>query len=272
MSEIYHFTDSFFVSLLKKNNLNVKNLLSYSQGELVSKPGKREVRILTLTENDETCKYFLKLAKFEGFKKLFRNIRKKQGLHTSLYKEYQNLNLHKRLNIPVMEIAGFIESFRFGIPVLGVLILKEVKGQEFYKAFLEANNCQKKQLMCSFGKFIAETHNCGIKSIVRVHDIFCTSKDYSNYKNLVLIDREHGELRESEVSRDFAAKQLAKIYLKSLSFLDKMTVKNLAYFLKSYLSHREKENRDWKPYFRAIEKYVDQELVSKEKYKDFQFV
>lgn len=272
MSVVYHVVNPDFISLLKENHIYVENLLNYNEGKLVSKPGKREVRVLTLSKGNKTYKYFLKLAKFEGFKKLARNVRKKQGFHTSLYKEYQILNLHKKLNIPVMEVAGFIEEFKFGIPVLGVLILKEVQGQELYKAFLEANYCQKKQLMCSFGKFIAETHNFGIKSIVRVHDIFCTSNDYSNYRSLVLIDREHGDTLESEVSRDYAIQQLAKIYVKSLSFLNKVTVKNLAYFLKSYLSHREKENRDWKSYFRSIEKYVDQELVSKEKYKNLHIV
>jgi len=238
--------DDSYSDFFSKNDLNsVDDFLSFNGGRIVSKPDKRVVREIVLNNGSENKKFFIKQETFEGFGVLFRRLRKYGYWRTSLYKESCIIDLCRDADIPVMKKVAFGEKFKFFMPVGGVLVVEEVKGLEFYEAYNKFSLRQKRRLIKAFGMIIGALHNASIDSIVRVHDLFLTDEAMTDLsKSLVLIDREHGEIKKLEMSHKKCSEQIAKILIKSLTHVKDIKKSVLAAFLSGYFEERKMTEGD----------------------------
>ena len=240
----------------------VDDFLSYTEGEIVSKPGKRVVRKMTLGDQI----FFIKQEYFEGFKVLFKRLRKTGSLHSSLFKESKIIDLCQNAEIPVMEKAVFAEKYKFGIPVGGVLVVNEVKGKEFYKTFNDFSISRKRILAKAFGYLIGSIHRAGIDTIVRTHDLLIEDVNLKNYREcLVLIDREHGEINKKQMPEKDCALQIAKILIKSSGYLNHVPKSCLMSFINGYQIARSLDKLRIHKFSKLINEFILKEL-NKEKY------
>ncbi len=171
-----------------------------------------------------------------------------------------------------MKVVAFLEKKRFGLPVKEILIVKEAKGEELYKVYLASSLNDKRRLLYAFGRLIGETHNCGIDSIVRVHDIFCTSKEYSDFRDcFTVIDREHGSVIEETFANDDVISQLAKVFVKAIPFIQVLSSRCCYEFLKGYCKERSMDNTLLKLFWSEIVIKIHSELNSKKKYEQYKY-
>lgn len=222
-----------FSQAWQKNGNTLKDLFVLNDGELHSKPTKREVRSFQLDGDT----YYLKRSPFEGFRKFWRLKSKTPPVRTTLDKERQIIRLFEQANIPVMQVVAYGEKKFLGIPVASLLVVNDVKGRAFQDVFTNETRTNRRKLAAAFGSLTAAVHNAGINSIVRIFDVLCTSRPSTNYRDcLAVIDREHGDLRQQPLDRKTRATQIARVYTQSIQHCKKTTRVELLAFLSGYLN------------------------------------
>ena len=216
---------------MEKNDTTLAELFEFNEGSVHSKVNKREVRSFEL---DGTT-YFLKRNTFEGVKKTWRLLRQTPSARSSLDKERKLVELFEQSTLPVMRVAAYGERRFLGLPIGSLLVVRDVKGEPFPATYKKSKPTEKRKLAFVMGAFISAVHSAQIDSIVRVHDLFCTSKDYTDFRHcLVAIDREHGSLRKRPLSTQARASQLARIYIQSTTHCGLASRLELLAFLAGY--------------------------------------
>lgn len=259
--------DKSYSDLFKSHGFaTYDDFANYKGSTIVSKPGKRVVRTLELTENGQTKKFFVKQEYFEGLKSLIRRLRKIKALHSSLYMESKIIDLCEQSHIPVMKKVAFGEKYIIGIPVGGILVVEEVKGQEFYQVYCRFSLTQKRILAKAFGLLLGRLHQEGIHSIVRVHDLFLVANHLKDINNcLILIDREHGDIQKCDLTKDICCKQIAKILIKGIRFIKEVPGTVLLAFLNGYFERTAISGSARIEYMISMQNWLQRE-VTKNKY------
>jgi len=103
------------------------------------------------------------------------------------------LQLLRKAGFLAMEPVVWGEQRRFGYPVRGLLVVREVRGQDIAVLFDQADGFQKRILMKAVGRLTARLHIAGFFQPVRLKDIIRTEE------GLVLIDRETSKPWRSRV-------------------------------------------------------------------------
>ena len=233
-------TQTSFSQAWQKNGSALKGLFTINDGELHSKPTKREVRSFKLDGDT----YYLKRSSFEGFKKILRLKKKKPPVKTTLDKERHIIRLFEQANIPVMQVLAYGEKRFLGIPVASLLVVNDVKGQAFQNVFSSETPANRKKLAHSLGSLTAAVHNAGINSIVRIFDALCTATPSTNYRDcLTIIDREHGDLHHQQLDQKTRATQIARVYTQSIQHCQQTTRNELLAFLSGYLKNAPTEEK-----------------------------
>lgn len=223
-------------ALLHQGIPDYPTLVRYSGGEVVSRKGKRKVRRLSLVVDGIECNCYLKQVRFESPAIVKRNIRKGAGRHTSAYFEYLQIERQKALGLPVMGAWGWGEKTLFGWPVSGVILLREVPGLRLDKQLALATSKDRQALLGKFGMLIRRLHDHGIDSVTRLQDVVCSTDG-----DLVLIDREHGELTPRHPTIQIRYRLLSKTYLKALQDMPELSLARpqLKAMLEGYIADSE---------------------------------
>ncbi len=170
--------------------------------------------------------------------------------------ELNLLRFYKKNNIQVVNPVAWGEKRVFGIPVSGFLVQEEVKGDEFTELVKTVSNYERIKLIKAYGKLLGEIHSKGIfSSAVRVTDLICTSTVNEKWEdiNLVIIDRESGELVNEKFTYSKCQYSLSFLLKRFIFYIDQPSTKEKCYFLKTYLDYLTVESKpEFKKLYRAI--------------------
>lgn len=253
------------------NQLGLNDYQAFYQleGQLVSRAIKRPVHRLVLKGQGKEETFFIKKLEKSTLKDLLSSIKKGIGFHTDIYLEQAQVKRYESLGLPIMEVAAWGESFKFGIPDAGFILLEQVPGVGLDEWILTADAEQAEKALEAFGALTARLHQHGITEVTRLQDIICQC--HHEKVNLVIIDREHGSLKKQKVDYKVAANNLVRLYLKSLQQLDKQDVapELTAPFLNGYHAESALEPE---PLKQAIQARLTSLIQQNKKYHKFSWL
>ncbi len=232
-----HINNSLRSSLANIGISEFQDFMNYSAGKLVSRPSKRNVRILTLDVAGQKRKYFLKQIGIKPLPEVLKAWCRLQAPCSDASREIEILKLFRDQGIPVMNGVAWGERTVLGWPVRGFILVAEVIGSEFVDVYRDASLRNRRRLMRVYGELIGTLHQKGIKSKVHPRDLKCISKNYSTFqKCLVVIDRERGLNRLVNFSLQQRGKMLAEIWIKGAFTIGRGEGSELLAFLSGYFA------------------------------------
>ncbi len=236
-------------------------------GDLVSRPGKRPVYKVVLKEAEKELGFFLKKIENVTFSDVRSQLKKGLGFHTDAYLEQAQVQRYKSLNLPIMKVAAWGESFKLGWPRAGFILLEQVPGVGLDTYVIEATIEKRDQALMAFGALTAKLHGQGILDVTRLQDVIC-QHDSACQVNLVIIDREHGTLKKQPISYESSANYLARLYMKTLIQLNKTepALELTQPFLEGYLANSPFEKA---MLLREIKAQLKSLILVSQKYKRF---
>jgi hypothetical protein len=230
-----HINTNLRASLAKIGVSKFQDFISYSAGQLVSRPSKRPVRTLELEVAGEKRKYFLKQSGIQSLRVVLKAWCRFQAVHSETTRELLLLELFRAHEIPVMNPVAWGTYTVFGWPVRGFILVEEVIGREFVEVYREASLLSRRRLMRVHGELMGTLHQRGIESKVHPQDLICISQDYTTFqKCLVVIDRERGVINPGKISLQHRGKRLAEIWIKGAFILGPGERSELLAFLSGY--------------------------------------
>lgn len=276
-----HINTNLRASLAKIGISEFQDFISYSAGQLVSRPSKRPVRTLYLDVAGQQKKYFLKQTGIPSLRVVLKSWCRLQAVHSETTRELLLLELFRAHEIPVMNPVAWGELRVLGWPIKGFILVEEVVGNEFVEVYRNASSRKRRRLMWLHGELMGTLHRNGIKSKVRSQDLICVSDDFTAFqKCLVVIDREHGRIHPVNITLVQQGKALAEILIKGAFILGLGERSELLAFLSGYFaaSGLQKQNKamrinlvDWVLHYTANildkdERFVSLQLAFKEMY------
>ena len=164
--------------------------------------------------------------------------------HSIVFRELQMLKKLQRAGFQTMEPVAWGEQRRFGFPICGILVVREVQGEEFAQLYDAVDGMRKKELMKEAGQLIGRLHAHGFFQPVRLKDII-----YSE-KGMVLIDRETSKPRPSLFLKKKCLSNIARAARRTMRDGHRFGGGSAAAFLQGY---EEGVSKRWKmdlPQFR----------------------
>jgi tRNA A-37 threonylcarbamoyl transferase component Bud32 len=158
--------------------------LDSNEGEVVSKDRRYEVRRISVDTESGRQVFYLKRSGQELLLRRLRMLLHGQWPRTGTLRELQILQKLQSAGFATMEPVAWGEERRFGFPLRGFLMAREVPGQEAMEVYQTASGADKCRLMESVGELVGRLHSKGFFHPVRLKDLICTEQ------GLVLIDRE----------------------------------------------------------------------------------
>ncbi len=200
-------------------------------GDVVSKDGKRKVRRLVINGEHYYLKIDEKMNLGESLKFIWRN----KSIISRVGREKKIIKLCAEANLEVMEVVVFSERKVFGFPVQGVMLVKEVVGEEFYKTFPNADAATRMKLARQYGLISGLANKNGIDSPIRARDMIITSVEDAN---ITLIDREHGKPRAIRMNSRRTKRFLSRIFKYNESVIGKFSLSEVEQFMLGYCQVR----------------------------------
>jgi len=212
-----------------------KDFTKYSEGILVSRPSKRQVRTVYLDVAGHRKKYYLKQAGPQPVREILKAWRRYQRPCSEVARELLIIQLFRDHGIPVMNPVAWGERKGFGWSMGGFMLVEEVVGREFVEVYRLALPHIRRRLMWVYGELLGTLHQTGIDSKVHPRDLICISEDYGSFRTcLVVIDRERGQTHLVDLSVQDRGKRLAEIWVKGSFTLGRASLRELFVFLSSY--------------------------------------
>ncbi|MDH5588252.1 MAG: hypothetical protein OEZ05_16670 [Nitrospirota bacterium] len=214
-----------------------KDFAKYSEGTLVSRPSKRQVRTVYLDVAGHRKKYFLKKAGPQSVREILKAWCCYQRPCSEMARELLIIQLFRDQGIPVMNPVAWGERKGLGWSMGGFMLVEEVVGREFVEVYQTASPQIRRRLMRVYGELLGTLHQKGIDSKVHPRDLICTSEDYETFRKcLVVIDRERGQTDLVDLSLQDRGKRLGEIWVKGSFTLGRAGMRELFVFLSSYCS------------------------------------
>ncbi len=211
--------------------------MTYSEGQLVSRPKKLPVRTLYLMVDGQQRKYFLKkkASRFPyGALRVWFQI---QNPPSRIARELKILELMRQQGIPVASLVAWGELKILGCSIKGFILVEEARGKTFLDVYRKSSLRVRRRLFRLYGALIGVLHRKGIDSKVRPEDLICVSDNYANFRNcFVVIDREHGQPHLVELSIEQCGIRLGEIWVKGMYRSGLGARSELLAFLSGYLS------------------------------------
>jgi hypothetical protein len=175
-----------FQPLLEANNLSsYSQIMQTSSGTIIEEDCSRDVRRLDL----DGQKLYLKRCRREKLSSALESYCLGKLAHSKPYKEMLLSRLLAELDFDVAEVVAAGEELRFGVPVKGFIITREVIGQDLALVYRAADKGTRRCIMSGFGSLMGRLHDCGFYGSTRLKDIFIDG-DPCKSPTLTLIDRE----------------------------------------------------------------------------------
>ncbi len=236
-SEHLHVNANVRSSLQEIGLCAFQDFMTYSEGQLVSRPEKLPVHTLYLMVDGQQRKYFLKkkTSRFPyGALRFWFQI---QNPPLRVTRELKILELMRQQGIPVASPVAWGELKILGCSIKGFLLVEEVIGKTFMDVYRKSSLRVRRRLFRLYGELMGILHRKGIDSKVRPEDLMCVSDNYANFQNcFVVIDREHGQPHLVELSIEQCGTRLGEIWVKGMQRIGLGEPSELLAFLSGYLS------------------------------------
>lgn len=143
-------------------------------------------------------------------------------------RELKMLQTLRRAGFMTMEPVAWGERRRFGFPVSGALVVREVRGREAADLFEHADGPDRRILMDAAGRLVGQLHAAGFFQPVRLKDLIRTEE------GLVLIDRETSKPWKSFFLRKKCINSLQRSARRTLRDGHEIGAGSIVAFLKGY--------------------------------------
>jgi hypothetical protein len=175
-----------FTDLLRSSNLHsYSQIMQTSLGTVVEENSLRDIRRLSL--NGITL--YLKRTRVEKVNSALESYCRGKLAHSRPFKEMMLSRLLAELDFDVAEVVAAGEELRFGVPVTGFIITREVPGQDLVQVYRTAEKAERDNIMGQFGALLGRLHSHGFFGSTRLKDIIGSDNPDGSLK-LTLIDRE----------------------------------------------------------------------------------
>ncbi len=174
--------------------------------------------------------FYLKRVGPESLKIHLRTLLCGRRPHSGALRELTLLQSLRHAGFQTMEPVAWGERRRFGFPLDGFLVVREVKGDEVANLFNRSTGREKRALMEAAGQLIGRLHSKGFFQPVRLKDLILTEA------GLVLIDRATSKPWMSRFFRRRAAESLARAARRTLRDGHAVGAGSAAAFLYGYHS------------------------------------
>ena len=236
-SEHLHINANVRAALQEIGLCEFKDFMTYSEGQLVSRPKKFPVRTLSLMVDGQQRKYFLKkkVSRFPygAIRVWFRVL----NPPLRIARELRILELMQQQGIPVASPVGWGELKILGCSIKGFILVEEVIGEAFMDVYRKSSLRVRRRLFRVYGELMGVLHRKKIDSKVYPEDLICVSDNYENFRNcFVVIDREHGHPGMVELSIEQCGIRLGDIWVKGTYRIGLGERSELLAFLSGYLS------------------------------------
>ncbi len=241
----FHLDESYKVSLKDHGIDSFESLMDTKSGTLVSFSNETQIIRLTLSDKQNST-FFIKRSLSAAFNRSIAMCFRFAKPHTRSIKEFQLITHLKANGFPVMIPVAWGEQRLFGLPIRGVLVVKEIKGIELEDAFLNGNHHERCTLAKQLGEFLGRLNNAGFFHIIRLKDIIiaASNDEYWDAKSLVLIDREVTKPWPRKFSPEKCCYCLARCYAKFIRAEFTFTPKQFSIFLNAYIKEIKQK---WEP-------------------------
>lgn len=175
-----------FADLLRSGNLHSYwQIMQTSLGTVVEENRLRDIRRLSL----DGVTLYLKRTRVEKVSSALESYCRGRLAHSRPFKEMMQFRLLQKLDFDVAEVVAAGEELRFGVPVRGFIITREVPGQDLAQVYRVAGKAEHNNIMGQFGALLGRLHSHGFFGSTRLKDIISSRSPEGSLK-LTLIDRE----------------------------------------------------------------------------------
>lgn len=175
--------------------------------EILMNSGSGKVQRLVLKDGS---RFYLKREVAVRLAPSLAMLRRGHCPYSAPLRELRLLQLLRLAGFLTMEPVAWGEQRRFGFPMRGFLVVREVRGEEAAVFFDQADGMEKRQLMKAIGRLVGRLHARGFFHPVRLKDLIYT------VDGLVLIDRETSKPWRSlffpQQCRDSLARAIRRIF------------------------------------------------------------
>lgn len=236
-SEHLHINANVRAALQEIGLCEFQNFMTYSEGQLVSRPKKLPVRTLYLMIDGHQRKYFLKKKASRFPYGALRTWFQSRNPPSRIARELKMLELMRQQGIPVASPVAWGEFKILCCSIKGFILLEEVIGKAFIDVYRKSSLRVRRRLFRLHGALMGVLHRKGIDSKVYPEDLICVSDNYANFRNcFVVIDREHGQPHLVELSIEQCGIRLGDIWVKGARRIGLGERSELLAFLSGYLS------------------------------------
>ena len=175
-----------FASLLEAHELgSFAQLMQVSTGTVIEEDETRDVRCLDL----DGQKFYLKRTWSEKLNSALESYARARLAHSKPFKEMMHYRQLEKVGIEVAQVVAAGEELRFGIPQRGMILTREVGGQDLAEFYRTASVSERRRILQQFGLLMGRLHHNGFYGSTRLKDII-VSDPQSELPGLTLIDRE----------------------------------------------------------------------------------
>jgi len=192
--------------------------------------GGRELRRIVLNGDGGPEVFYLKRLGPEPVLLLARALLSGQVPHCGPLRELAIIQLLQQKGFAVMTPVAWGEQRRFGFPVCGFLVVREVCGEDVAQLYAASQAHDRLALLEEVGQLTGRLHAAGFYQAVRLKDLI---RD-CNSGQLVLIDRETSKPRLSRFSKNQAVATLARASRRTLRDGHRFGAATLRHFLLGY--------------------------------------
>ena len=178
--------NSTYEELLRAHRLaDYQSLMNREIGALVEQNDEREIRRLTL----DGLGFYLKRVTREKASAALESYLGGRLAHSRPYREMQQSNSLRWNGFDVAEVAAVGEELRFGLPVGGFIMTREVPGSDLLQLYRQADKRGRRHIVRHFAALVGKLHRRGFCGSIRLKDVISADAPGKQMK-LTMIDRE----------------------------------------------------------------------------------
>ena len=242
-------------------------MINFAGGQIIARNPRKHIRLVDGNMNGAPKRFYLKQAFSMQPLQILKAFLKEGKARVVTERELELLRLLEAQGVPVMHPVAWGSRRLLGVPLSGFLLVEEVQGKSFTDMYETLDELGRRRLMTAYGSLVGFMHKKGLDSIVRVTDMICVSKDFTDFKrSLVVIDREWGSLRRKKISFQKRCEQLGKMFAKMLRWIGLPTDREVISFTRGYLNEFQDLNHSISQVLERSTFYALKSIKGKAKY------
>ena len=213
-----------------------EHLMDGPVGEAVSIEPGGEVRRVTIGFHGHDRTFYLKRSREEPIRSILEAVMRLRVPQSACYRELSVIRFLQQHDVPVMKPVAWGQQRLLGLPRQGLLLLREVEGQEMTQLFARADTTMRRRLLVAIGALLGRLNRLGLFHRIRLRDLICTelSPDECGSVRLVLIDRQASRPEPRRVNLSRCSRCLGNCYCKLITMGYELSVREMLCFLGAY--------------------------------------